>query len=245
MARKTWFWSFLFLLMASVIALTSIAAPALAARFTSPPIATLERPAHAQSFWPVPAFRLTDQNRQTLRQSDLLGQVWVASFIYTSCPDVCPLITRQMAALRDALAASNQLGNAVRLVSFTVDPDRDRPSVLHDYAQRFDAEDPTQWAFLTGSPDQVKTLLVDGFHLIVESNVSAVVGSEGWASDTEGDTIGDIAHSNRAMVIDRCGQVRAIHPVLDPERFQQLVVDLKAVLQESETCPRGDDPNSQ
>ncbi len=186
-----------------------------------------------QYFWSVPAFTLQDQDRQTLRQQDLLGQVWVASFIYTSCPDVCPLITRQMSVLRDALAASNLLGDSVRLVSFSVDPKRDSPSVLHDYAQDFDATDTQEWSFLTGKPAKMNVLLTEGFHLIVEPDVSSV---SGHTSQHHSASNAEIAHSNRAMVIDRCGQVRAIHPVLEPERFRQLVKDLNTVLQEPSDC---------
>ncbi|MGB7413485.1 MAG: SCO family protein [Thermosynechococcaceae cyanobacterium] len=183
----------------------------------------------------MPQFTLTDQNGQSLKQQDLRGQVWVASFIYTSCPDVCPLITRQVAALRDALAASQLLGDSVRLVSFTVDPERDSPAVLQTYAQKFKAENPKRWAFLTGDSDQMRALLVDGFHLIVEPNAQAVMGDHAPAQMA---ATGDIAHSNRAMIVDRCGQVRAIHPVLDPDRFKQLVRDLTAVVQETGTCDR-------
>ncbi|WP_233501262.1 SCO family protein [Acaryochloris thomasi] len=186
-----------------------------------------------QLFWAVPAFSLQDQDQHTLRQKDLLGQVWVASFIYTSCPDVCPLITRQMAALRDALATSNLLGDSVRLVSFSVDPRRDTPSVLRRYAQDFDAENVQEWSFVTGKPAQMLQLLTEGFHLIVEPNVQAVSGEQ---SQTHSAATDEIAHSNRAMVIDRCGQVRAIHPVLDPERFRQLVTDLNSVVQEASDC---------
>ncbi len=191
---------------------------------------TSSQTSETQVFWSLPSFSLTDQDGQNLQQRDLLGQVWVASFIYTSCPDVCPLITQQVAALRDALATSGLLGNPVRLVSFTVDPEHDSPAVLRKYAQKFKASNTQQWAFLTGNPAQVKTLLIDGFHLIVESNIQSVTGG-----DHPHDS-GEIAHSNRAMVIDRCGQVRAIHPVLDPERFQQLVIDLKAVVQAADNC---------
>jgi protein SCO1 len=230
MNKKTWLWRISSLLISLLIAGGGIKAPALAQPMLSWQPAVLQMSA-PQPFWAVPAFSLKDQNRHTLRQHDLLGQVWVASFIYTSCPDVCPLITRQMAALRDALAASGLLGDSVRLVSFSVDPQRDRPSVLYRYAQDFQAENAQEWAFLTGERAQMQTLLTKGFHLIVEPD--AVLGAQPQHHRA---STGEIAHSNRAMIIDRCGRVRAIHPVLDPDRFRALVTDLNAVVQEPSDC---------
>lgn len=233
MNNKTWCWCISSLLASLLLFFVGMvpAASSLSMLSAQPAISQVS---HPQAFWTVPAFSLTDQDRHILRQTDLLGQVWVASFIYTRCPDVCPLITRQMAALRDALAASSVLGESVRLVSFSVDPQRDSPSVLRRYAQDFDAENAQEWSFLTGKPAQMTQLLTEGFHLIVEPNAQAVSGEN---MQTHGVSTGEIAHSNRAMVIDRCGQVRAIHPVLDPERFRQLVTDLNAVLQEPSNCP--------
>lgn len=235
MKNTTWLWfiSSLFVSLLMLLGCMSVSAVSAQPLLVTQSVVSQAQVSGLQKFWTVPAFTLQNQDRQTLRQQDLLGQVWVASFIYTSCPDVCPLITRQMSVLRDALAASNLLGDSVRLVSFSVDPKRDSPSVLRHYAQDFNATNTQEWSFLTGKPAQMKVLLTEGFHLIVESNVSSVSGRQ---SQHHSASDGEIAHSNRAMVIDRCGQVRAIHPVLEPERFRQLVKDLNTVLQEPSDC---------
>jgi protein SCO1 len=234
MMPKTWRWWISSLFVFALIIGVGIGSPVLAQVEGGNPSPTMSRSQALPALWPVPDFALTDQTQQPLQRQDLQGQVWVASFIYTSCPDVCPLITRQVAALRDALVASEWLGNSVRLVSFTVDPEHDDPAVLRAYAQKFQAEDPREWAFLTGDADQMRALLVKGFHLIVESNAQAVMGHHDFAQQDA--ATGEIAHSNRAMIVDRCGQVRAIHPVLDPDRFKQLVRDLNGVIQEAEAC---------
>ncbi|MGF1603856.1 MAG: SCO family protein [Thermosynechococcaceae cyanobacterium] len=233
MVSKTRLWWISSLIIGVLITFIGIGSPALAQLEEAIPLVVSTSQALPE-LWAVPDFTLTDQTQHQLQRQDLRGQVWVASFIYTSCPDVCPLITRQIAALRDALVASALLGDSVRLVSFTVDPERDSPAVLQTYAQKFKAENPQDWAFLTGDRDQIRTLLVDGFHLIVEPNAQMVMGDNDSAQQTT--ATGDIAHSNRAMVVDRCGQVRASHPVLEPDRFKQLVKDLTAVVQEPGTC---------
>ena len=93
---------------------------------------------------PLPDFALTDQNGRTLRLADLRGKVVAIDFIYTRCPlpDVCPRLSANFAMLQ------RRFGNAVTLLSITVDPDFDTPEVLRDYARRWTAG--PDWHFLTG-----------------------------------------------------------------------------------------------
>src|SRR5262252_9017301 len=79
-------------------------------------------------FYPVPEFSLTDQADKTMTLADLKGRVWVADFIFTHCGGTCPLMTDKMRKLHD------QLPLEVRLVSITVDPERDTPKALAAYA---------------------------------------------------------------------------------------------------------------
>jgi cytochrome oxidase Cu insertion factor (SCO1/SenC/PrrC family) len=108
----------------------------------------------------IPDFALTDQRGRLVRRSDLDGNVWIASFIFTNCPDECPLMTAEMARLQSDLAYMN----ALRLVSISVDPDRDTPAVLSQYAERFNA-DPGRWVFLTGDKRAIYRLAREGFRL--------------------------------------------------------------------------------
>jgi cytochrome oxidase Cu insertion factor (SCO1/SenC/PrrC family) len=108
----------------------------------------------------VPDFVLTDQAGRPVRRADLEGNVWVASFIFTNCPDECPLMTAQMAQLQSDLAHVPHL----RFVSISVDPERDTPAVLSQYAHRFNA-DPARWLFLTGDKGAIYRLVRDGFRL--------------------------------------------------------------------------------
>ena len=125
----------------------------------------------------VPDFALTDQTGRPVRKADLEGKVWVASFIFTSCPDECPLMTAEMARLQSDLVHIPE----IRLVSISVDPERDIPAVLSQYANRFDA-DPERWLFLTGDKRAIYRLARDGFRLGVvdpaePSHTSPIKGS--------------------------------------------------------------------
>jgi cytochrome oxidase Cu insertion factor (SCO1/SenC/PrrC family) len=108
----------------------------------------------------VPEFALIDQRDRAVRRADLIGKVWIASFIFTDCPDECPLMTAEFARLQSDLAHLTDL----LLVSISVDPERDSPAVLAQYAERFHA-DPGRWLFLTGDKGAIYRLVREGFRL--------------------------------------------------------------------------------
>jgi len=92
-------------------------------------------------------FSLTDQLGRPLRFHALKGQVVLLTFVYTSCPDVCPLITASALAVQKALLGPEK--KSVSLLTVTTDPEVDTPEVLKAYAERFGA-DLSNWSFLTG-----------------------------------------------------------------------------------------------
>ena len=89
---------------------------------------------------------------QQVTLGDLRGKVVAVTFIYTSCPDVCPMLTDKMARVQDELGPD--FGSKIAFVSITVDPERDTPEVLKEYAEAFDAN-LAGWSFLTGEPAAV------------------------------------------------------------------------------------------
>jgi protein SCO1 len=178
-------------------------------------------------YWNVPQFTLLDQDSSAFSSSELKGHVWVASFVYTNCPDVCPLITKHMADLRDALKKDRQLGN-VRLMSITVDPARDTPGVLRAYAQRFSAAKP-DWLFLTGAPETVIPLINNGFHLTALHPTASDSAHHTHTVDTLPAKY-NVAHTDRLVLIDKVGQVRATYQTSEPGSLKQVRKDLKQLL---------------
>ena len=177
-------------------------------------------------YWDAPAFTLTDQLERPVSSDELRGKVVVANFIYTSCRDICPLLSFKMQQLQERLRQENWLGGQVQLLSFTVDPDRDTPAVLKEYAERHKA-DPQAWRFLSGPKEQLLPLITDGFKLSVvppatEADQGDIAGGEGDASD-------QVMHSGRFVLIDRHWQVRANYDgrELDPD---QVVRDIRQFL---------------
>jgi protein SCO1/2 len=103
----------------------------------------------------APDFTLTNQEGLSVRLADLRGKPVLLCFIYTTCPDVCPLITADVVRVQALLKARG--GPETFFLSVTTDPEVDRPEVMKAYAERHGA-DLTSWAFLTGTPAEVQAV---------------------------------------------------------------------------------------
>jgi protein SCO1/2 len=97
----------------------------------------------------TPDFSLSDQDGKPFLSEKLRGKIVLVTFIFTTCPDVCPLLTAKFAQIQRALAREKRQ-NDVFLVSITTDPEVDKPQVLKSYTKRYGA-DTKNWAFLTGN----------------------------------------------------------------------------------------------
>jgi len=153
-------------------------------------------------------FTLIDQAGQPFKSESLKGRVWIADFIFTSCAGSCPVMSEKMVALQ------RELPPEIQLVSITVDPGRDSPPVLSEYARRFGA-DTQRWHFLTGSADAITPLVAQGFRLSI---------AEGT------DPQEPITHSVRFVLVGRDLAIRGYYDSTDPKAVEQLKQDALALL---------------
>jgi protein SCO1/2 len=147
---------------------------------------------------PVPDFTLTESRGQPVTRADLLGKIWVANLMFTSCGDTCPALTATMSRLDRELGPRADL----RLVSITITPEYDQPAVLRKYAEGYQASD--KWLFLTGERTQIVRLANDGF----------------WLS---AGTPGTVTHSDNFVLVDREGKVRGFFDGMKPESVPRLL----------------------
>ena len=146
--------------------------------------------------FPVPDFTLTERSGKKVSRDDLKGKVWVAAFVFTRCSGPCPQVTATMARLQKELDLASTPD--VRLVTFTVDPDKDTPNELKEYAARYQA-DPEKWMFLTGMPEaELHKLLHDGFKVTAQRAANPKAGDE-------------FDHSSRLAVVDKDGNIRGYY----------------------------------
>lgn len=164
----------------------------------------------------VPEFSLTASTGEPLSQTSLAGGIWVADFIFTRCPSLCPMLSAQMAKIQTALG--RDAGPSVRLVSFSVDPANDTPDALRTYAERFRA-DTSRWLFVTGEREALHALIRDGFHLAVADRPES--------QNTDGE--GLITHSDRFVLVDGDLQIRGYYHGTDQDSIKQLLRDLETL----------------
>ena len=119
----------------------------------------------------VPDFSLTTQQGEPLTLSDMKGKIWVADFIFTNCPTICPAMTQEMARLQSEFVA-----DPVYFVSFSVDPERDTSRVLSRYATAYGADE-RRWHFLTGDKTHIYQLAEEGFSLAAGHNGTEILHS--------------------------------------------------------------------
>jgi protein SCO1/2 len=160
---------------------------------------------------PAPDFTLTNQDGQSLSLASLRGKVAVATFIYASCTDTCPLLTAKMAGIQKRLGSD--FGSRVFFVSVTVDPERDTAEVLGRYARAHGAN-LGGWAFLTGSPAQIREV------------------SRSYGIFVKKQERGDVDHTFLTSIIDQGGTLRVQYMGVrfDPE---EMLRDIRSLLQEA------------
>src|SRR5215813_15051981 len=163
------------------------------------------------SYGSVPEFTLVNQDGKNFGSTDLRGKIWIADFVYTTCPGPCPMISSRMSELQKPLEKTD-----VHLVSFSVDPEKDTPQVLRGYADRLQA-DPARWDFLTGPKSVIYKLSHDGFKLAV--------------SDGTGEQ-GIPIHSTRMVLVDRHGDIRGYYDATEADAITKVVADTSHLLRE-------------
>lgn len=160
---------------------------------------------------PAPEFTLTTTEGGRLSLGDLRGKVVAVTFIYATCTDTCPLLTDKMVGMQKQLG--RDFGPKVRFVSITVDPERDTPQILAQYARNHRV-DPVGWAFLTGTPSEIR-------------DVGRRYGIYAKKTDR-----GDVDHTFLTSIIDQHGILRVQYLGIrfDPEEFLR---DVRSLLREA------------
>jgi protein SCO1 len=160
----------------------------------------------------IPNLTVTTQNAKPVRFYDDLvkGKIVIISFIYTSCTDICPLTTARIAQLEDKLG--DLVGRDVFILSMTVDPERDTPERLKEYAEAFGAG--PGWSFVTGKPEDIRAInykFGERSQVLSEHRNEIVLGNDAtgeWQRDSVFGDIDRLAMTVRALDSKWRDQVR-------------------------------------
>lgn len=153
----------------------------------------------------VPKFALTDLAGKSVTHKDLIGKVWVSNFFFSSCAEICPLMSQKLAVLQKQFKDAKDF----RIVSVSTDPKNDSAAVLKNYAGRYKAET-GRWTFLRGPKPEVVALSDGGLSLDV--------------------TLDSPMHSTRFALVDRDGTVRGRYDSTKIEELEQLKIAIKDLL---------------
>ena len=138
-------------------------------------------------------FSFINQDNDTITKDSLLGSIYVANFFFTSCPSICPTMTRNMSYLQNKLSVYPN----IRFLSHTVDPDNDTPEKLINYVdlmqQKNISIDLSNWDFVTGDKDKLYQSAANYF---VNASVDSLAP-------------GGFLHSEYFVLIDKQGRVRS------------------------------------
>lgn len=154
----------------------------------------------------VGQFRYLNQDSQWVDNARMSHYIYVVDFFFTSCPSICPKVTREMMRIHDVV----QHDNMVKLVSFTIDPKRDDIHKLKLYADNLGINQ-QKWWFLTGDKDATLEL----------ANTFFVAALE------DPEAPGGFDHSGKIVLVDKEGHVRSFSEGTDPTTTPGLIEDIK------------------
>ena len=161
---------------------------------------------------PIRDWKFIDQSNRPFGSQDLRGKVYVAEFFFTSCPTICPKVKRQMLRLEERFGDNPDF----RLVSFSVDPKRDTPERMTEYAHKLGITDLDRWRFINGDKFEIYDLDEDYLSVALENPAAE----------------GGFDHSGYILLVDRKGFLRAYASGLQEEEVDHLMVDIEKLLEQ-------------
>lgn len=166
-----------------------------------------------QTFHKIPAFRLTNQEGETITEATFANKIYVTDFFFTSCPGICPKMTANMDILQEEFEDDDE----VLLLSHSVTPAMDSVSVLKRYAEN-KGIDSKKWHLVTGDRAQIYDLGRN--HYFVEEDLGASKSTD------------DFLHTENFVLVDKNRQIRGIYNGLNKTAIQQLIADIRTLQKE-------------
>lgn len=151
------------------------------------------------------SFELTERSGEQIASEDLVGQPYVVSFFFSTCPSICVMQNQKLQELQEEFE-----GQGVRFLSITVDPENDTPEALTEYAARFGA-DSEQWLFLTGDLTYIRRVGAEMYQVPVDK----------------------AAHTERLILINPEGEMDGLYSWNDLRSFERLKKDITNLLSDT------------
>ena len=165
---------------------------------------------HVAKYHKISDFKLTNQNGKEITQANYKDKIYVADFFFTTCQDICPVMTKNMYQIQEELKNDNQ----ILLLSHTVIPEVDTVEQLKEYAIENNVDD-SKWNLVTGDKKQIYELARKSYLAVEDSNYSEY----------------DMIHTENFMLIDKERQIRGFYDGTNSEEINRLLKDIEILKQ--------------
>ena len=160
---------------------------------------------YIKKYHTIADFSLTNQNGKTITQKDYNGKIYIADFFFTTCPTICPIMTKNMASIQ------NKVGNDVLLLSHSVTPQIDSVAQLKKYALEKGVDD-SKWNLVTGDKKQI-------YDLARKSYLAVKTDGDGGPYD--------MIHTENFILVDKERRIRGFYDGTKMEDVERLMSDLE------------------
>ena len=161
----------------------------------------------------IPYFYFLNDDSVIVKSTEMEGKVWVVDFFFTTCPTICPTMTKNMQKLN---AETKDLHDELQFISISINPQHDTPSILKRYREHYKAT-ASNWQFFTGKEAETHQLGIENFQIFA-----------GRDEESEG----GYAHSGAFTLVDKEGYVRGVYLGTDEKQVIQLEKDIRKLLKE-------------
>ena len=160
----------------------------------------------------IPAFRFLNQDSVWVSEKDMAGKIYIADFFFTSCPTICPKMKTQLLRIYERYAEND----VIRILSHSIDPTYDTPSVLKQYATRLQVKSP-RWNMLTGDKAAIYKLGEKSYMVTAQEDKNEA---------------GGFVHSGAFILVDKNRHVRGIYDGTQEAEVNHLIEDIEILLLE-------------
>ena len=162
---------------------------------------------HVKKYHTIADFSLTNQNGKNITQKDYKGKIYIADFFFTTCPTICPIMTKNMAEIQEVIKDDDD----VRLLSHSVTPVIDSVAQLKKYALEKGVID-AKWNLVTGDKKQI-------YELARKSYLAVLTDGDGGPFD--------MIHTENFILIDKERRIRGFYDGTKTEEIDRLLQDLE------------------
>lgn len=169
-------------------------------------------PANGDTMHRIPPFSFVSQDGKTVTEQDFKGKIYVADFIFTRCPSICPVMTSELTRVQEAFKGNPD----IKILSHSIDPLYDSTQVLKAYGDKHKA-DYNFWTFVTGDSTKIYDMARCGYFMAIQKSPDSRLVFD---------------HSDKLILIDKEQRIRGFYSGTKREEVDRLIIEMQILLAE-------------